>query len=87
MEKHLHCQRWLFFVILVFLTVPVFSQTNVSGLWRGHNTQEADGSYSSEYDFEIYLNQKGNAIIGRSYATVGNIYAEMEIVGELVDGK
>lgn len=88
MIKHFPCHRYSFFIFLILIPFLSFSQENdVSGLWVGYNTQESDGSYSSKYDFEIYLNQKGDFIFGRTYATVGKIYAEMEFIGELKDGK
>lgn len=87
MKMNFNFQSSLILVISVVLSLPIFAQTDISGLWRGYNTQEAAGSYSTKYDFEIYINEKAGIIIGRSYATVGDIYAEMEIVGEFREGK
>ena len=73
---------WLFF----FLAVTLAAQENISGLWRGYNTQEAADTYSSKYIFELYLKQDGKRIWGRSYAYIDKLYAEMEIGGTW-DGK
>lgn len=70
-------------ILLLFfccsLSLP--AQEDITGLWRGYNTQEAADTYSSKYEFEMYLKQDGNRIWGRSYAYIDKIYAEMEIVG------
>lgn len=87
MEKHLHLRLWLVLVTLSLLSSPIFSQCNITGMWKGFNTQDSKTCYSKEYDFELYLKQNGNVVFGRSYANVGDIYAEMEIVGELKEDK
>jgi hypothetical protein len=70
-------------IILFFfcLSFSLSAQEDITGLWRGYNTQDAAGTYSSKYNFELYLKQNGRQIWGRSYAYIGEIYAEMEIKG------
>ncbi|MBX2929837.1 MAG: hypothetical protein KF852_18530 [Saprospiraceae bacterium] len=70
-------------ILLVFAlsAIGVAAQPNVSGLWKGSITQN-QGGYRPNYDFEIYLNQKGNKISGRSYVFVDKIYAVVELSGE-----
>ncbi|MCR9289128.1 MAG: hypothetical protein NXI23_17265 [Bacteroidetes bacterium] len=88
MKKYFYWYSWVVTFMAVFVPTCSFSQeNNISGLWVGYNTQESDGSYSSKYKFEIYINQKDSVVIGRTYATVGSIFAEMELVGKLIDGK
>jgi hypothetical protein len=72
-----------FFILLVFVlpAIGVAAQPNVSGLWKGAITQN-QGGYRPNYDFEIFLNQKGNKVSGRSYVFVDNIYAVVELAGE-----
>ncbi len=55
---------------------------NLSGLWKGVITQN-EGGYRSRYEFEIFLHQKGNQLHGRSYVYVDNIYAIVELQGEI----
>lgn len=73
-----------YYTILLVFAWSVFgvaAQPNVSGLWKGSITQN-QGGYRPNYDFEIYLNQKGNKISGRSYVFVDKIYAVVELSGE-----
>jgi hypothetical protein len=74
--------NWLLFT----LWMPFFSvsggQTDLSGSWKGILTQD-QGGYRVKYAFEIYIIQKGNLISGRSYVSVDNIHAELEIKGEV----
>ncbi len=87
MEKHLHPYKWLLIATFTFFSIPLIAQCDLTGQWKGYNTQEAKSCYSKKYDFELYLNQRGKIVSGRSYANVGNIYAEMEIIGELKEDK
>lgn len=73
-------------LFLFFLSLSLSAQEDITGLWRGYNTQEAADTYSSKYDFEMYLKQNGNQVWGRSYAYIGELYAAMEIRGTW-DGK
>ncbi|MFT4761271.1 MAG: hypothetical protein ACI9XO_000773 [Paraglaciecola sp.] len=68
-------------LLLLCLSFSLSAQKDITGLWRGYNTQDAIDTYSSKYDFEMYLKQDGNRIWGRSYAYIDEIYAEMEIKG------
>lgn len=68
-------------LLFFFLSFSLSAQEDITGLWRGYNTQDAADTYSSKYDFELYLKQDGNKIWGRSYAYIDKIYAEMEIKG------
>lgn len=74
-------------ITLFFLlwNVCVHGQTDISGSWKGVVTQD-EGSYRTEYEFEIYIYQKGNLITGRSYIQVEDLFCEMKIVGSFNDG-
>ncbi len=77
-----------FFTACIILTGSyLFGQEidNLNGSWVGTITQD-EGGYRSDYEFEMYLKQEGDKITGRSYVYVDNIYAEMELVGELHSG-
>ncbi len=76
--------RFIIVLPLLFIAFSVISaqQINVSGLWRGTITQN-EGGYRPKYDFEIFLNQKGNKLSGRSYVFIENIYAVLELTGEI----
>jgi|AATN01.1.fsa_nt_gi hypothetical protein len=56
-----------------------------SGQWVGRLTQKS-GGYRTDYYFEINLQISGNQVTGRSYVSVDNIYAEMELVGFIAEG-
>lgn len=58
------------------------AQVNISGQWKGSITQEK-GGYRPTYNFEMYLSQKGSTIKGRSYVFVDNIFAVIELSGEV----
>lgn len=58
------------------------AQVNIAGQWKGTLTQNS-GGYTPVYQFELFLYQQGQVVKGRSYVQVEDIYAEMEIVGEL----
>jgi len=75
-------------VLGLFFLLPEigFSQEYIGGFWKGYNTQESSETYSSKYDFEIFIKQDGQRIWGRSYAYIDKLYAEMEIAG-IWDGK
>lgn len=60
------------------------AQSNISGSWKGSITQN-EGGYRTDYSFEMYFQQKGKKITGRSYVYVDNIYAEMELTGQWID--
>lgn len=74
------------FIIKVFCFTPLLclAQPNISGSWKGSITQN-EGGYRSDYSFEMYFQQKGKKLTGRSYVYVDNIYAEMELTGEWID--
>ncbi|HRD82994.1 MAG: hypothetical protein IAE84_02980 [Saprospiraceae bacterium] len=58
------------------------AQVNISGQWKGSITQEK-GGYRPTYDFEMFLSQKGSTLKGRSYVFVDNIFAVIELSGEV----
>ena len=61
--------------------IPVDS---LLGTWRGVITQDA-GGYASEYKFELFLVQEDNkSFSGRSYVSLEDIHATMEVQGELI---
>lgn len=69
--------------IFCFISFSIFAQdVNLTGLWIGTITQD-EGGYRPEYTFEIYLNQDGEAVTGRSYVFVDKIYAVMNLRGSL----
>ena len=72
-------------IVLSLCTFTAFGQVNWSGSWVGTITQD-EGGYRSKYDFEIFLQQDGSTVRGRSFVYVDNIYAEMELVGEIHSG-
>lgn len=69
-------------LICAFLAVTCFAQSGYSGQWKGTISQNS-GGYRPQYEFEIYLRQKGNKLSGRSYVFVENIYAVVELAGEI----
>lgn len=76
------------YVLTTFLLLaawPICAQSNVTGLWKGVLTQN-EGGYRAKYEFEVYLNQKGNQLTGRTYVSVDNIHATLDIVGDIIDG-
>lgn len=83
------------FFITIFLSAFLFlgldaqngttGKVNVSGEWKGKITQN-EGGYRSEYHFEIYLIQTGNKVRGRSYVYVDDVFAIMDLKGEIKGG-
>lgn len=69
-------------IAFIFLSFSSFGQDNLTGLWLGEITQE-EGGFAPDYTFEIYITQKGNKIIGRSYVFVDEIYASFDISGDV----
>jgi hypothetical protein len=73
---------------LLLLLLPSFflqaQSKHLNGQWKGVITQN-EGGYRSEYSFEMYFQQKGNKVYGRSYVYVDKIFAEMELHGFWVD--
>ncbi|MEM8526281.1 MAG: hypothetical protein AAGG68_16690 [Bacteroidota bacterium] len=76
----------LAFSLFFCCAMASFAQSNFSGLWKGSITQN-EGGYKNSYDFEMYLYQDGEVIQGRSYVFDGEMYAEMELKGEVYNGK
>lgn len=75
--------RILFLLIFGLWCAGLSAQKlNLSGLWKGIITQN-EGGYKPKYEFEIFLHQKGNQLHGRSYVYVDNIYAIVELQGEI----
>ncbi|MEL6717547.1 MAG: hypothetical protein AAFP82_02440 [Bacteroidota bacterium] len=68
--------------LFLFFGLSSIAQGNFNGLWKGTITQN-DGGYKSNYDFELYLHQDGKTVYGRSYVFDGELYAEMELKGEV----
>ena len=79
--------KQFFTVCFILISCAVYCQDidDVTGNWIGIITQD-EGGYRSEYKFEMYLKQEGTKVHGRSYVYVDDIYAEMELVGELHSG-
>jgi hypothetical protein len=70
-------------LLVGYCSVSMAAQSAFSGLWKGVITQDA-GGYRPQYNFELYLQQKGSRITGRSYAYVDKIYVVLELRGELL---
>jgi hypothetical protein len=68
---------------LLLFALPAAAQIDLSGSWTGTLTQDA-GGYRSNYRFEMYLVQKGSQLTGRTYVSVDDINAVLEIVGDVV---
>lgn len=77
----------LFFIFfLTFLTpLPFYAQHTFTGCWGGKVVQLENGVEAS-YPYEICLNQHEKAIKGVSYIRVGEVYAEMELTGTIING-
>ncbi len=76
----------LYFIFITFLFCNIcVAQEDFHGYWKGKITQE-DGGYIPEYSFELFIIQKGDSIIGRSYVYVDSIYAEMNLTGVIHSG-
>ena len=73
----------LFFCSLLFL--PLAAQPDFSAAWKGILTQN-EGGFRSEYQFEVYLIQEGKQVRGRTYVSVDDIYAELDIEGQIING-
>ena len=71
--------------LLLFLPFLLGAQTNISGTWKGIITQD-EGGYRSNYDMELVLKQEGDKITGRSTVRVDDIFAVMELEGEITSG-
>jgi|GEM_PF-1116387 len=69
--------------LFCLLAFSAFSQVDFTGSWKGVLTQNP-GGYRSNYQFELYLIQKGDRISGRTYVAVDDINAVLEIEGEVV---
>jgi hypothetical protein len=70
-------------LLMGYFGVSLAAQSSFTGLWKGLITQE-EGGYRPQYQFELYLNQRGSRISGRSYAYVDKIYVVLELQGELL---
>lgn len=76
-------------LLLVFMAASFSShaqerlQDSLTGNWSGIITQD-EGGYAAEYEFELILIQDGNKITGRSFVTLNEIHATMELKGELI---
>jgi hypothetical protein len=69
---------------LTFVSFAFFlqAQADFSGHWTGVITQD-EGGYKSEYRFELFLNQNGTRVYGRSYVFDEGLYAVMELRGTI----
>ncbi|MEN0006615.1 MAG: hypothetical protein AAF798_20850 [Bacteroidota bacterium] len=69
-------------ILLLLLPSIGLSQDLFSGQWLGSITQN-DGGYRPTYSFEMYLNQNGKEVTGRSYVYFDDYFAEMELKGRI----
>jgi hypothetical protein len=85
--KYAVMKYFLFPAFIILSTIISHAQTpeadSLAGSWRGVITQN-EGGYASEYQFELFLIKEGNKITGRSYVKLEEIYATMELKGELI---
>lgn len=75
-------------IIIVFCCLATFGMaqnTPINGYWKGTITQDA-GGYRSSYVMELWISQKGDSIVGKSFVFVDNIYAEMDVSGTFHSG-
>lgn len=77
--------KWILIIPLFLASFQLVAQGEVSGYWEGELTQD-EGGYRSSYKFEMFIIQQGDKITGRSYVFVDDIYAQMEIKGNLHSG-
>lgn len=77
--------RWNIILFFLLGTTSLLAQADFSGNWIGTITQDK-GGYRPEYQFEMYLQQDGNYVWGRSYVYIDKIYAMMELRGTIVNG-
>lgn len=75
------------FLNLLFCCLPLLlgAQNNITGTWKGIITQD-EGGYRTNYDMELVLKQEGDKITGRSTVRVDDIFAVMDLEGEMVSG-
>ncbi|HMO41018.1 MAG TPA: hypothetical protein PKC76_03070 [Saprospiraceae bacterium] len=80
--------RWLLILWLYAGTVGLLTAQSepFTGYWRGVITQD-EGGFRPEYGMELYLIQKGDKVTGRTFVYFENVYAEMELEGEVLAGK
>ena len=74
-----------FLALFAFLPILLGAQTNISGTWKGIITQD-EGGFRDTYDMELFLKQEGTRITGRSTVRVDDIFAVMELEGEITEG-
>ena len=60
------------------------AQPDISGAWVGTITQN-EGGIRDRYEFELYFQQQGKRLSGRSYVFFGESYAVMEFTGIMLD--
>ena len=72
----------VFFIILFLLPITLNAQPKLSGTWKGIITQN-EGGWRSNYDFELVIDQDGKTFSGRSIVRIDDIYAVMEMQGEI----
>lgn len=71
--------------IFSFIIITAVNAQDINGYWKGTITQN-EGGYRSEYILEVWLFQKGDSIMGKSFVFVDSIYAEMEVSGSFHNG-
>jgi hypothetical protein len=81
-------KKSIVFVFSLLCSSVFFAQDipidSLLGTWKGVITQDA-GGYASEYEFELLLTTEDHkSFSGRSYVSLEDIHATMEIQGELI---
>jgi len=78
--------KYLIILSLCFLsTLGIAQDQDIAGYWKGTITQDA-GGYRSSYVMELWISQKGDSIVGKSFVFVDDIYAEMKVSGSFHSG-
>lgn len=75
----------IFFFLLLFFSVELIGQNNLSGTWEG-TIEQTKGDLHSEFDLTMKIVQSGNEIIGRSIIKIDDMFVEMEIRGSVHSG-
>ena len=72
-----------YLLLLAFLWCGLsFGQApNLKGMWTGRLTQN-EGGYRTDYAFEVYFQQSGPLLKGRTYVSTSGIYGEMTFTGQ-----
>ena len=74
--------KWTLTLFLLLGCFLSYGQDSVEGCWKGIITQ-SEGGFRKNYQFEMYLQQNGSVLKGRSYVYFEDFYAEMSLKGTI----